>query len=64
MRYNVTTQGELTIIHVIENNIMFGYDNSTDYDDFRLALESKGIDAFVDLLIADSNTAFNTFVNG
>lgn len=64
MKYNITTKGELTIIEVLGYNIFFGYDNSTDYDDFRLALESKGIDAFVDLLISDSNTAFNTFVNG
>lgn len=64
MRYTITQQDNLTIIHVIEQNIYFAYDDSTDYDGFRLALESKGIDAFVDLLIADSNTAFNTFVNG
>jgi hypothetical protein len=64
MRYQIVTKDNLTIIHVIEQNIFFGYDDSTDYDAFRVALDSKGIDAFVDLLIQDSNTAFNTFVNG
>lgn len=64
MRYQVVTKDNLTIIHVIEQNIFFGYDDSTDYDGFRVALDTKGIDAFVDLLIQDSNTAFNTFVNG
>jgi hypothetical protein len=37
---------------------------SDDYIDFQNALEVKGIDAFVDLLIEDSNTAFLKFVNG
>jgi hypothetical protein len=54
----------VTIIHVLEYNIFFGYDDSTDYDGFRVALDTKGIDTFVDLLIQDSNTAFNIFVNG
>lgn len=64
MRYTITQQDNITIIHVIDQNIYFAYDDSTDYDGFRVALDTKGIDAFVDLLIQDSNTAFNTFVNG
>lgn len=64
MRYTITQQENVTIIQVLEHNIFFAWDNSTDYDEFRVALDAKGIDAFVDLLIADSNTAFNTFVNG
>lgn len=44
--------------------ICFNWDDSEDYLVFRQRLEVKGIDAFVDLLIQDSNTAFNTFVNG
>lgn len=64
MRYNITQQDNLTIIYVIGHNIFFGYDDSTDYDAFRVALDTKGIDAFIDLLIQDSNTAFNIFVNG
>lgn len=64
MRYIITQQEDVTIIHVLEHNIFFGYDDSTDYDGFRVALDTKGIDVFIDLLIQDSNNAFNTFVNG
>ena len=64
MRYTITNQGELQILHVIEHNIFFGWDMSDDYIDFRNALEVKGIDTFVDLLIADSNTAFLKFTDG
>jgi hypothetical protein len=64
MRYTITQKENVTIIHVLEYNIFFGYDDSTDYDGFRVALDTKGIDTFVDLLIQDSNTAFNIFVNG
>lgn len=64
MRYTITNKGELQILHVTEQNIFFGWDMSDDYIDFRNALELKGIDAFVDLLIADSNTAFLNFTNG
>ena len=64
MRYTIRQEENVTIIEVIGHNIFFGYDDSSDYDGFRVALDTKGIDAFVDLLIADSNTAFNTFVNG
>jgi hypothetical protein len=64
MRYTITNKGELQILHVIEQNIFFGWDMSDNYIDFRNALEMKGIDAFVDLLIADSNTAFLIFTDG
>ena len=64
MRYTITTKGELQILEVIGYNIFFGWDMSDDYIDFRNALEVKGIDAFVDLLIEDSNTAFLNFTNG
>lgn len=64
MRYTITNKGELQILHVIEQNIFFGWDMSDDYIDFRNALDMKGIDAFVDLLIEDSNTAFLIFTNG
>ena len=64
MRYTIRQEENVTIIEVIGHNIFFGYDDSTDYDGFRVALDAKGIDTFVDLLIQDSNTAFNTFVNG
>lgn len=64
MKYAITTQGELTIIEVVGYNIFFGYDNSSDYDEFRKALQTKGIDVFVELLATNPNTAFNLFVNG
>jgi hypothetical protein len=61
MRYNITENNGVTTIHVLGYNIFFGWDMSDDYIDFRNALEVKGVDAFVDLLIADSNTAFLRF---
>jgi hypothetical protein len=64
MRYIITENEGVTMIHVIEQNIFFGFDASDDYAPFRNALIEKGVDAFVDLLIADSNTAFTIFTNG
>ena len=61
MRYTITNKGELNILHVTEQNVFFGWDMSDDYIDFRNALDTKGIESFVDLLIADSNTAFTIF---
>ena len=63
MRYTIKENEGVTIIHVIEQNIFFGFDSSEDYAPFRNALIEKGIDAFVDLLIADSNTAFLRFTD-
>lgn len=62
--YIITTKGDLQVLEVIGHNIFFGWDMSSDYDSFRTALEVKGIDAFVDLLIEDSNTAFLKFTDG
>jgi hypothetical protein len=64
MRYTITENNGITMIHVFEGNILFGFDGSDDYAAFRNALIEKGIDAFVDLLIEDSNTAFTIFTNG
>ena len=64
MRYTIINKGELQILEVIGYNIFFGWDMSDDYIDFRNALEVKGIDTFVDLLIQDSNTAFLKFTDG
>jgi hypothetical protein len=64
MRYTITNQGELQILHVIEHNIFFGWDMSDNYIDFRNALEVKGVEVFVDLLIDNPNTAFTIFCNG
>jgi hypothetical protein len=61
MRYTITTQGDVQILEVLNYNIFFGWDMSDDYIDFRNALEVKGIETFVDLLISDSNTAFTIF---
>ena len=61
MRYTITNQGELQILQIIEHNIFFGWDMSDNYIDFRNALETKGIDTFVDLLIENPNTAFTVF---
>jgi hypothetical protein len=63
MRYEITENQGITIIHVFNGNILFGFDGSDDYAPFRNALIEKGIDEFVDLLIADSNTAFLRFTD-
>jgi hypothetical protein len=61
MRYEVIENNGVTTIHVIEQNIFFAFDQSDDYMDFRNSLATKGIDAFIDLLINDHNTAFVNF---
>jgi len=64
MRYTIRTKGELQILEVLNHNIFFGWDMSDDYIDFRNALEVKGIEVFVDLLIENPDNAFLKFVNG
>lgn len=64
MRYVITTKGDVQILEVLNHNIFFGWDMSDDYIDFRNALEIKGIEVFVDLLIDNPNTAFTIFTNG
>lgn len=51
----------INVLEVIGYNIFFGWDMSDDYVAFRNALDVKGVDAFVELLIQDSNTAFLLF---
>jgi hypothetical protein len=63
MRYQILNNEGITIIHVIEQNILFGYNDASEYYEFIIELERKGIDTFVDLLIEDSNTAFTKFIN-
>lgn len=63
MRYEIIQNDGVTIIHVLEQNIFFGYNDAPEYYEFIIELERKGIDAFVDLLIDDSNTAFTKFIN-
>jgi hypothetical protein len=65
MRYVINELEEgVTMIHVLEHNVFFAWDESVDYDSFRVALNDKGIEAFVDLLIQDANTAYTNFING
>jgi hypothetical protein len=64
MRYVITKNDGLTMLHVLEQNVFFSWDESEDYDSFRIALNTKGIEAFVDLLIQDANTAYLNFING
>jgi hypothetical protein len=64
MKYEIIENEGVTMIHVLEKNIFFSYNNSEDYDSFRVALDTKGIEVFVDLLIQDANTAYLTFING
>jgi hypothetical protein len=65
MRYIIKELDEgVTMIHVLEHNVFFAWDESVDYDSFRVALNDKGIEAFVDLLIDDANTAYLNFING
>lgn len=71
MTYTITNQtnqegNEVTILQVNKDNnaICFAWDQGENYNSFRQALIEKGIDAFVDLLIEDSNTAFLTFTDG
>ena len=63
MRYQIIQNEGVTIIYVIEQNIFFGYNDAPEYYEFIIELERKGIDAFVDLLIEDSNTAFTKFIS-
>lgn len=44
--------------------ICFNWDDSDNYINFKLSLDTKGIDVFVDLLIKDPNTAYTIFCNG
>jgi len=64
MRYTITNRDGCQILEVIGYNIFFAWDESSNYDAFRIALNDKGIDVFVDLLIDDPSTAFTIFCNG
>jgi hypothetical protein len=65
MRYVIKELDEgVTMIHVLDHNVFFAWDESIDYDSFRVALNDKGIEVFVDLLIKDANTAYLNFING
>jgi len=64
MRYTITNRDGCQILEVIGYSIFFAWDESSNYDAFRIALNDKGIDVFVDLLITDPSTAFTIFCDG
>ena len=61
--YKLEDLGEIVRISIPTNTswgtILFAYEKSNI--EFTSALESKGIDVFVALLIADPNTAYSQF---
>jgi hypothetical protein len=66
MNYILDDLGEIVRISIPTDGqygtICFAYEKSND--EFTTALESKGIDVLVDLLVNDPNTAYTEFVNG
>lgn len=60
------TQGDVTIITVPTDGphgtICFAYDST--FTTFLAALDAKGIDVFIQLLVYDPNTAYATFTDG
>ena len=42
MRYTIKEHEGVTMIHVLNHNIFFGFDGSDDYAPFRNALIEKG----------------------
>jgi hypothetical protein len=67
MNYTITQKENGIIELVIPTDsqwgtICFSWENSNE--EFVNAMNSKGIELFVDLLVANPNTAYNQFVNG
>jgi hypothetical protein len=66
MNYILEDLGEIVRISIPTNTswgtILFAYEKSNT--EFTSALESKGIDVLVDLLVNDPNTAYTEFING
>jgi len=64
--YKLEDLGEIVRISIPTNTswgtILFAWEKSNT--EFTTALESKGIDVLVDLLVNDPNTAYNQFING
>jgi len=63
MNYTLEDLGEIVRISIPTNTswgtILFAWEKSNT--EFTTALESKGIDVFIALLIADPNTAYSQF---
>ena len=64
--YKLEDLGDTVRISIPTNTswgtILFAWEKSNT--DFTTALESKGIDVFVNLLVNNPNTAYTEFVNG
>jgi hypothetical protein len=64
--YKLEDLGEIVRISIPTNTswgtILFAWEKSNT--EFTSALESKGIDVFVNLLVNNPNTAYTEFVNG
>jgi hypothetical protein len=64
--YKLEDLGEIVRISIPTTTswgtICFAWEKSNE--EFTSALESKGIDLLVDLLVNDPNTAYNQFING
>ncbi len=63
MNYTLEDLGDIVRISIPTNTswgiILFAWEKSNT--EFTTALESKGIDVFIALLIADPNTAYTNF---
>ena len=66
MTYSIIQEDNITHIAINSDTkwgtICFSWENSNE--EFVNALNTKGIEVFVELLIADPNTAYLLFVNG
>jgi hypothetical protein len=66
MNYTIDDLGDIVRISIPTNTswgtILFAWEKSND--EFTTAMESKGIDVLVDLLVNNPNTAYNQFING
>lgn len=66
INYEIKTEGNVTIITIPTDGphgtICFAYDST--YTTFLAALDAKGIDVFIQLLVYDPATAYATFTDG
>jgi hypothetical protein len=66
MKYTIDDLGDIVRISIPTNSswgtILFAWEKSNV--EFTTALESKGINVLVDLLVNNPNTAYNQFING
>jgi len=64
MNYTIDDLGDIVRISIPTNSswgtILFAWEKSND--EFTTALESKGIDVLVNLLVNDPNTAYSIFI--